>query len=77
MSTRDPLKVPVFGRKYWTTMKDVPASDLARTLKLVRERGVPRERLPSVDSLAPEERAKLEATAISASLAYAGEVLKV
>jgi hypothetical protein len=77
MSTRDPLKVPVFGRKYWASMKDVPASDLARILKVVRERGVPRDKLPVVDALAPEERAKLEAAAIASSLAYAGDVLKV
>jgi sugar phosphate isomerase/epimerase len=77
MSTRDPLKVPVYGRKYWTTMKDVPASDLARTLRTVRERGVPREKLPLIDSLPPEERVKIEEEAAAKSLAYAAEVLKV
>jgi sugar phosphate isomerase/epimerase len=77
MSTRDPLQVPVFTSKYWATMKDVPGADLARTLRRVRERGVPREKLPVVDRLPPEERVKLEEAAVAASLAYAAAVLKV
>lgn len=77
MSTRDPLKVPVFGRKYWTTMRDVPAADLARTLRTVRERGVPRERLAAVDALPAADRVRLEEENVVKSLAYAGEVLKV
>ena len=77
MSTRDPLRVPVFTPKYWATMKDVPGADLARTLRTVRERGVPREKLPVVDTLPLEERAKAEEAAALASFAYAAEVLKV
>ena len=33
---RDPLKVPVLTEKYWATFPDVPGSDLARTLRVVR-----------------------------------------
>lgn len=77
MSTRDPLKVPVFTEKYWATMKQVPASDLARTLRTVRERGVPRERLPVVDALPLAERARIEEAGVAASLKYAAETLKV
>ncbi len=77
MSTRDPLRVPVFTPKYWATMKDVPGADLARTLRTVRERGLPREKLPAVDALPLDQRAKLEEAAAAASLAYAAETLKV
>jgi hypothetical protein len=77
MSTRDPLKVPVFTEKYWTTLKGVPGSDLARTLKRVREKGVAREKLPAVDSLPPADRVKLEEEAVAASLAYAADTLKI
>jgi sugar phosphate isomerase/epimerase len=77
MSTRDPLQVPVHTPKYWVTMKDVPASDLARTLHTVRKHAVPREKLPVVNSLPLPERVKLEEAAVSASLAYAAEKLGV
>lgn len=77
MSTRDPLKVPVFTDKYWATLKDVPGSDFARTLKLVRSKGVPREKMPVVDGLPLEAKVKLEEEAVKASLAYAAEVLKL
>ena len=77
MSTRDPLKVPVFTEKYWATLKGVPGSDLARALKLVRERGVAREKLPVVDALPPAEKVKLEEEAVRVSLAYAAEKLGI
>ncbi len=77
MSTRDPLTVPVFTEKYWVTLQDVPASDLARTLRTVAERKLPREALPRIDVLPPEERAKVEAENIRASLAHAGGRLGV
>ena len=77
MSTRDPLKVPVFTEKYWRTLKEVPGSDLARALRRVREKGVARERLPAVDSLPPAEKVRLEEEAVRVSLAYAAETLKI
>src|SRR5262245_12793999 len=36
MITRDPLKVPCLGEKYWATLGKVPGRDLARMLALVR-----------------------------------------
>jgi 3-oxoisoapionate decarboxylase len=77
MSTRDPLKVPVFTDKYWTTLKAVAGSDFARALKRVREQGVAREKLPVVDSLPPADRVKLEEEAVRVSLAYAADTLKI
>lgn len=75
MSTRDPLKVPVFTDPYWITMGDVPARDLARTLATVRRHGVPAEKLPRVNHLPVEERARVEEENIRASLAYCRETL--
>lgn len=77
MSTRDALRVPVFTRKYWATLKDVPAADLARTLRLVRERGVSIDKLPNVNAKPLEERVRLEEDAVRRSLAYARDVLKL
>ena len=34
--TRDPLRVPCLGGKYWLTLGDVPRGDLERTLSTVR-----------------------------------------
>jgi sugar phosphate isomerase/epimerase len=75
MSTRDPLRVPVFTEKYWVTMKDVPASDLARTLGTVAARRSPPGALPEISRLSPEEGARVEAENIRVSLAYAGGTL--
>jgi len=36
MITRDPLEIPVFKETYWTTMPNLPAPDLASTLKLAK-----------------------------------------
>ena len=40
MITRDPLKIPVFTKKYWATFDDsyspLPGRDLARMLEIVK-----------------------------------------
>ena len=58
MITRDPLKVPVFTDKYWTTFSDratqIPAQDLAKVLEIVRN-NPPKTPLPRVENLNPEE----------------------
>jgi sugar phosphate isomerase/epimerase len=71
--TRDPLKVPCLTERYWATMPDVPAADLARSLRLVREK--PAKELQQVGTLALEQQVALEDTNITASLAYAREQL--
>lgn len=73
--TRDPLKVPCLTEKYWATLADVPGRDLARTLRLVRERQA--AVLPQVSTLAPDEQVAREETNIRTSLAYARDVLGV
>ena len=73
--TRDPLRVPVLTTKYWATMSDVPAADLARTLRTVKHISAAQP-LPRVSTLSIEERAIAETRNITESLAYAREHLR-
>jgi sugar phosphate isomerase/epimerase len=63
MITRDPLKVPVFTRKYWATFDDsyspLPGRDLAAVLALVRKNR-PKKTLPRTSGLSPEAQVKAE-----------------
>jgi hypothetical protein len=69
MITRDPLKVPVLGAKYWASLADVPAQDLASTWALVR-RHPPRKPLPRVSGLSQDEHLKFEEDNVRASLEF-------
>jgi sugar phosphate isomerase/epimerase len=71
--TRDPLKVPCLSEKFWATMPHVAGSDLARSLRFVREH--PAKTLQEVGSLSLEKQVDLEDANIAASLKYAREVL--
>lgn len=71
--TRDPLRVPCLADSYWVTMPELPATELARTLRTVGERAS--ESLPGVEALAPEERADLEDANVRASLDFARQHL--
>lgn len=73
MITRDPLRVPCLGEKYWATMRDVPARDLARTLRIVRTHA--RADLPRISHLSPAEQADVEEAGVRRCLAYAREEL--
>ena len=66
--TRDPLKVPCLTEKYWATLTDVPGTDLARTLRIVRAHA--QAVLVSVSGLALADRAELEEGNIRQSLVY-------
>ncbi len=77
MSARDPLRVPVFTEKYWATMGDVPGEDLARILRTVREKKVPREKLPAVDALPLADRVRIEEEMVAKCLAFARERLRI
>lgn len=77
MSTRDPLRVACLKEKYWITMKGVPARDLAKILKVVRDHASPLEKLPKVNHLPLEERVRIEDENIRACLAYSREKLGV
>lgn len=71
--TRDALRVPCVTTRYWTTMPTVPGTDLARTLRLVRERKA--ETMPAVSGLALDRQVVLEDNNRIASVKYARERL--
>ena len=67
--TRDPLRVPCLTAKYWTTFPDLPAEQLARTLRTVRENEHTGLQYPSKLQLA--DQVALEETNIRQSIEYA------
>jgi sugar phosphate isomerase/epimerase len=74
MITRDPLEIPCLTEKYWSTLEGRQAVYLARTLSMVRA-NKPREPLPKITGLTPEERLKLEFALVDRSITYAREQL--
>ena len=73
--TRDALKVPCLTREYWATLPDVPGTDLARTLRFVREHSS--ANLQGVSTLPLESQVALEDAHIAATLRYAREELSL
>ncbi|HLX63149.1 MAG TPA: TIM barrel protein [Planctomycetota bacterium] len=73
MPARDPLKVPVFTHKYWATFAELPATQLADTLAMVRKRKT--AALPRPSKLPMEEQLAFEEEQIVKSMAYAREKL--
>ncbi|MEP7342920.1 MAG: TIM barrel protein [Acidobacteriota bacterium] len=69
MITRDPLKVPCMTDAYWAVFPERNGKYLARTFRLVRERGS-RTPLPTVSNLNREERARVEEENIKTCFAY-------
>jgi sugar phosphate isomerase/epimerase len=78
MITRDPLKVPVFTDKYWTTFSDpsteIPGRDVAKVFELIRN-NPPKIPLPHPDHLPIEERLKAEDEYNLACIRYARQNL--
>jgi sugar phosphate isomerase/epimerase len=77
MSTRNPLKVPCLGEKYWATLGDVPGENLARTMRYVRAHASDRNILPDIDNLSVDEQVKLEDDNVRKCLRYATERLNL
>lgn len=71
--TRDALKVPCLSERYWSTMPQVAGTDLARTLRFVREHET--KKIQQVSALSLEKQMELEDANIAASLKYAREEL--
>jgi sugar phosphate isomerase/epimerase len=69
MITRDPLRIPCLGEKYWATLRDVPAPDLAGTLAMVRK--APKRPLPEITSREPEDRLAFEELNVRKCFEYA------
>ena len=74
MITRDPLRVPCLGEKYWVTFPKRSGVHLARTLTMVRG-NKPRAPLPSPEKLDHKARLSLEEDNVKRCLAYAREPL--
>lgn len=74
--TRDPLRVPVLTAGYWATMGDVPASDLAHTLRTVKEKSAV-EPLMSISGLSIDQQVDVETENIKLSLDFARNTLKI
>ena len=72
--TRDPLKIPIFTRKYWATFDDsyspLPGRDVARTWDIVRK-NPPKSPLPRTTGLSVADQAKLEDENNRKSIDYA------
>jgi hypothetical protein len=72
--TRDPLKIPVYTKKYWATFDDsyspLPGRDLASVLDLVRK-NPPKSPLPKITGLPLPQQAKLEDDNNQKSIEYA------
>ncbi len=80
MITRDPLKIPVFTKKYWTTFDDsyspLPGRDLARMLEIVRTTP-PKTPLTKTTGLSAPDALKLEDEMINRSIAWARKNLSL
>ncbi len=78
--TRDPLKIPVFTKKYWATFDDayspLPGRDLARVLEIVH-RNPPKKPLPRPSELSKEQQVRLEAENNQLSIRYARQTLRL
>jgi sugar phosphate isomerase/epimerase len=78
MITREPLKIPVFTKKYWATFDDtvspLPGRDLARVLEIVR---TTRKPLTTTAGLSPADALKLEDALIDRSSGYARKNLSL
>jgi sugar phosphate isomerase/epimerase len=71
MITRDPLKVPCLTPQYWNVFPDRNGRYLARTMKLVQERGS--ASLPHVSHLGRDERLKVEEENVKRCFSYVAE----
>lgn len=76
MITRDPLKIPCLEEEYWKTFGDLPGNELAKTLRLVRDKSFPGS-LPIISHLKSEEQLYKEEENILACLAYSKKELKM
>lgn len=74
MITRDPLRVPCLGKKYWATLDTLPGSHLAASLSLVRRHAAVDE-LPQVTGKSADEQLRFEDENVRRSLTYAADRL--
>ena len=70
MITRDPLRIPYLTKKYWATMKEVPARDLATAVALVR-RNPPTKPLPRTSGRSLADQVAFEDENVRKSFSHA------
>ena len=70
MITRDPLRIPCLTPKYWATLGDVPARELAEAMTRIRRHKHP-VTLPTISSLSHAEQLRIEADNIARCLKFA------
>jgi hypothetical protein len=75
MITRDPLQVPVLTEPFYTTLGDVPATDLSATLRLAQ--GGDATKLPSVENRTEPDKIAFEAQNVIESFTYAKKHLRL
>ena len=76
MITRDPLEIPCLKNEYWAVFNGVAGSELARTLRLVKQNKY-NPRLPRVSQLSDEERLAIEEENILECLQYSKDRLGI
>ncbi len=69
MITRDPLEIPCLKNEYWATLDGVPGTELARTLRMVRQHKF-KPALPRFSQMSAEDRLAVEEQNIVECLAY-------
>jgi 3-oxoisoapionate decarboxylase len=69
MITRDPLEIPCLKHEYWAAFDGVPGSDLARTLRMVKQ-NKSKSPLPRISQLSAEDRLAAEEENIVECLSY-------
>ncbi len=74
MITRDPLEIPCLTTDYWATFSDLPATELAQTLRMVKQHKS-KTALPKVAHLDAENRLEAEEENIVSCLAYSKQKL--
>jgi sugar phosphate isomerase/epimerase len=78
MITREPLRIPVYSKKYWATFDDsyspLPGRELARILEIARTSKKP---LTTTAGLSPADALKLEDDLVNRSIAYARKNLSL
>jgi len=76
MITRDPLRVPCLGTKYWATFANLPAKELARTLSMIRDKAA-KQPLPRISDLNMDDKLAREDENVRTSFEFARANLNV
>jgi hypothetical protein len=69
MITRDPLEIPCLKDDYWSVFEGVGGSELARTVRMVKENKY-ETKLPRVSQLSTEDRLAVEEDNVVKCLTY-------